>query len=415
MSKKYIVCIDTSGSMGGTKISDAVSAGLKWFDEGDQKENSLYHFTESVTGPVNRDTFAKLINTYGGGTSIQKCLFDLFNNILPRELSNTGCKYTEFWFITDAEDNISDENGLINAKKQCQTKYSQTGKTLYCKEFLVGNGGCKAALSKIFAGGHFEGGVNDLKRLLKDAEEQTRKSNAVQQECDDLSSTLSRLDYTNTSQVEETMIKIAEIKSKVDAIENEVLSVETAAASAKSEYDTLVNEHGDVKSLIENAQTEEEIERAEEKGFELSVKYSTLRSEIIKAQNKASAVVQQLIAAQTQAHGVQTPSQKNYNKISEKLQQIKSKISGLLNTLQSLTSEQAKDMKKEIKSQLGKVRKMMENAGKPCTTLFKVTKDMMNFFNALKKPQRDLRQTKSDLESRIQEVDNLMDELDERA
>merc|ERR1719384_957144 len=350
-----------------------------------------------------------------GGTQIQKCLFDLFGSKLQNELNRTNKKYTEFWFITDAEDSINDVNGVIKAKQGCQAKYVQQGKKLYCKEFIVGGGGsCADALKKIFVDGHFQGKAEDLGRLLKEAAASTEAANKGRKECDQIEVILNGLSYSSQASVQNALQKIEEINKKIATIQSDVTSVENTITSTKSEYQTLTREHQELRDLAQCAQTQQQIDNAEEKAMDLSQKYSNMRSKLSEAQIKASKAMKDLREAQTKAADTEKQTENLGNELSQKLQSLKSKISQLMNRLNQIKqSEEANDIKTDIKTHLRSIRTLFEDHGKATNGLFILQRDIMRSFSKLRNGKIEIDQLKRDVSAEMSKIDGIMDSLDE--
>merc|ERR1712154_110391 len=187
---------------------------------------------------------------------------------------------------------------------------------------------------------------------------------------------------------------------------------ENTITSTKSEYQTLTREHQELRDLAQCAQTQQQIDNAEEKAMDLSQKYSNMRSKLSEAQIKASKAMKDLREAQTKAADTEKQTENLGNELSQKLQSLKSKISQLMNRLNQIKqSEEANDIKKDIKS----IRTLFEDHGKATNGLFILQRDIMRSFSKLRNGKIEIDQLKRDVSAEMSKIDGIMDSLDERS
>merc|ERR1719245_1735153 len=96
------------------------------------------------------------------------------------------------------------------------------------------------------------------------------------------------------------------------------------------------------------------------------------------------------------------------NELGNKIKQLMIRLNGITN------SDEAKDIKKEVKQHLRSIRKLFKDHGKATNGLFVLQKNMMKSFELLRKRDIEIDQLKRDVVSDLSRLDKLLDELDDK-
>jgi len=231
MKTVQVYMVDTSGSMEGTKKDQLCN----------QLQNQQIEYLFAFGGDIRAQLKPSELRNYpfNTGTAIQKCLFDMFSrlNTLPEVRKN-------FVLITDAEDSISDVEGLKKAWVNCRSNHKTKGGYLTGSVAFVGTGGqCTKELEAVFGKVDV---VDDkkLQEVLEKFQTQITAASAFESELDTL-----KVNLTPNIAISQAEIKLDQSKTRISALSTEIESAQTAALTIRAEVATLVHEIKEIQDM----------------------------------------------------------------------------------------------------------------------------------------------------------------------
>lgn len=146
--------------------------------------------------------------------------------------------------ITDAEDSISDVEGLKKAWVNCRSNHKTKGGYLTGSVAFVGTGGqCTKELEAVFGKVDV---VDDkkLQEVLEKFQTQITAASAFESELDTL-----KVNLTPNIAISQAEIKLDQSKTRISALSTEIESAQTAALTIRAEVATLVHEIKEIQDM----------------------------------------------------------------------------------------------------------------------------------------------------------------------
>jgi len=226
-----------------------------------------------------------------------------------------------------------------------------------------------------------------------------------------LESTLSLLQTSSAEFVEEAMAKMETMDTDIKNINNKMTEVEQSMTEAQREYEELKSTHSVLIAYARNARSEEDIEQAESDVIELSTNLTKVNEKYSKAQTEINKQLEELAKKNS---AISTTSSTLTDR-KEKITGVKTEVLNLRSTLDRMdVSEEREQMKKDIRSRLTEIRTLFSDNAEVQKKIMNIRRDVLKAFKEAKNRKRVIDDCRRDVASRLNDLDTLLTELEDR-
>jgi len=356
MSTVHAYLVDTSGSMDGSR-KDQLCRQVE-----NQRIDYLFAFGDDIRGQYKCSELRNL--PFNTGTRIQHCLFQMFELL---KTINGDKKY--FVLITDAEDSITDVDGLKRVWEKCREEHKQKGGFLAGSAMFIGRGPAAKDIEAVF--GHIDKVTDgELDGVLKDIEKRIDDATKYDQELGTVSANIKQLDMKN-SQAESTL---REAEEAINTLQKNVESAQQGTEAIKTEVSSLRDEIRELNAICvlkEKDKLNKKLNEANALSKQLEVKQNELLSKCdvvlghIELQKIELEKKKSEISAQGSKVDDATTTAKNglaeIEELQKKLKDMNSKLKDADNNFLENVLEQIIGLSKDVRDQATKQKKGLMN------------------------------------------------------
>jgi len=200
-----VYLVDTSGSMDDSRKKNQLLASLDKIEP-----DYLFAFDTEIRKPSPISCSALKNLPFNGGTEIGKCLHDMFERL--KTYNEPKDKKKNFYFVTDAEDTITDARQLANEWDSCKVFHKNNGGSIYGAVVFIGKEGpCATALKEIFISIN-QTPDDKISETLEALAEQAKKLTKNEDVVNGIIKELKQIDVTSTQASE----KLASLNTNIE-------------------------------------------------------------------------------------------------------------------------------------------------------------------------------------------------------
>jgi len=253
--------------------------------------------------------------------------------------------------------------------------------------------------------------LNAVKQTLEILTKVRHEIKETQTAMKNITNTLSTLSLENEAFIEESMNKMEQMDKDITDINTKMNEVDTTLTDTKREYDELKSAHSVLIAYARNATKPDEIEKAECDVMELNVNLTQINEKYSEAQDKLNETLKDL-AEKNKDLGTTDTALKD--KSAEK-SKMKSNIANLKSKLDGMdVSEEREAMRNDIKSKLKDISKLFNDDAKIKKKIMEIRRDILKAFKEAKNKSKHINDCKRDVNSRLGDLDTLLEELEDR-
>eukprot|EP01084_Bolivina_argentea_P113790 202733_1 len=403
-----ILCVDTSGSMGGDKLKNAKELLLEMVVSFNCPNNTNYYKFDTEVTSIDKVQFEKL--TASGGTKIEHAINKLYNEYIPK----CSAYSTKFLFVTDAEDKISNIASCKKAKSECEAKF---GGKLDSEAILTGSGSCASALKDIFGANSFysctDKQFKDLLGKMSDAINTANKISGqipmIQKSCQNTANMMDNSYKQNNTNVDKATQSTKQVRSDAKKNLNEVKDdhkdIDQTVQQSKTNLNQLEQQTKDSKTGEENDAVDDSLEEQLDKENETADKVDDAKNKLEKAEKKVKEEIPALVDV---AKKLQESNNEEKKAIGAVVSNIVVAVKEM-NTIEAGSKEKINELKKKFNTMLSKLylkAQAKRELAKKINTLRKEMKETFKEFNDAKDKNKEYQKQVAEHQKKLIELMN---------